>query len=144
MRDLFRKIPFNYTSAGDDQIIAHLFGNEILDTIRVLETLKGTGRSSRLLHRFMGIFLLSAGTPFYSKSWWNILFWDGGCLLNLGMTFSILPNMQNTKRFALYLTPADPHFDSWEPRSMPLQRNRRGFHGGYPLWWAKQHMLWPV
>ncbi|WP_320042883.1 DUF3683 domain-containing protein [uncultured Desulfobacter sp.] len=54
MRDLFRKIPFNYTSAGDDQIIAHLFGNEILETIRVLETLKGTGRSSRLLHRFMG------------------------------------------------------------------------------------------
>jgi hypothetical protein len=54
MRDPFRKIPFNYTSAGDDQIIAHLFGDEILSTIHVLETLKGTGRSSRLLHRFMG------------------------------------------------------------------------------------------
>lgn len=54
MRDPFRKIPFNYTSAGDDQIIAHLFGNDILSTIHVLETLKGTGRSSRLLHRFMG------------------------------------------------------------------------------------------
>jgi len=54
MRDPFRKIPFNYTSAGDDQIIAHLFGNEILSTIHILETLKGTGRSSRLLHRFMG------------------------------------------------------------------------------------------
>ena len=54
MRAPFRKIPFNYTSAGDDQIIAHLFGNGILSTIRTLETLKGTGRSSRLLHRFMG------------------------------------------------------------------------------------------
>ncbi|WP_321492260.1 DUF3683 domain-containing protein [uncultured Desulfobacter sp.] len=54
MRDPFRKIPFNYTSAGDDQIIAHLFGNEILGTIRILEALKGTGRSSRILHRFMG------------------------------------------------------------------------------------------
>nr|MBP9599317.1 DUF3683 domain-containing protein [Desulfobacter sp.] len=54
MRDPFRKIPFNYTSAGDDQIIVHLFGNEILSTIHLLETLKGTGRSSRLLHRFMG------------------------------------------------------------------------------------------
>ncbi|WP_462270416.1 DUF3683 domain-containing protein [Desulfobacter sp.] len=54
MRDPFRKIPFNYTSAGDTQVIAHLFGNDILSTIHVLETLKGTGRSSRLLHRFMG------------------------------------------------------------------------------------------
>src|SRR6056297_141970 len=54
MRDPFRKIPFNYTSAGDAQVIAHLFGNDILSTIHVLETLKGTGRSSRLLHRFMG------------------------------------------------------------------------------------------
>lgn len=54
MIDPKRKIPYNYTSADDDQIIEHLFGAKILDTIRSLETLKGTGRSSRLLHRFMG------------------------------------------------------------------------------------------
>ncbi|WDP88329.1 MAG: DUF3683 domain-containing protein [Desulfobacter sp.] len=54
MIDPKRKIPYNYTSADDDQIIDHLFGAKILSTIRSLETLKGTGRSSRLLHRFMG------------------------------------------------------------------------------------------
>ncbi len=54
MIDPKRKIPYNYTSADDDQIVDHLFGPEVLETIRSLETLKGTGRSSRLLHRFMG------------------------------------------------------------------------------------------
>ncbi|MCG8685421.1 MAG: DUF3683 domain-containing protein [Desulfobacterales bacterium] len=54
MLDPKRKIPYNYTSADDDQIIVHLFGSDTLDTIRTLEQLKGTGRSSRLLHRFMG------------------------------------------------------------------------------------------
>ncbi|MCG8634945.1 MAG: DUF3683 domain-containing protein, partial [Desulfobacterales bacterium] len=54
MTDPKRKIPYNYTSADDDQIIDHLFGSETLDTIRSLETKKGTGRSSRLLYRFMG------------------------------------------------------------------------------------------
>ncbi len=54
MIDPKRKIPYNYTSADDDQIIEHLFGSETLDTIRSLESMTGTGRSSRLLHRFMG------------------------------------------------------------------------------------------
>ncbi len=54
-----RKIPYNYTSADDDQIIHHLFGDKILSTLQSLETLKDTGRSSRLLYRFMGdIFIL--------------------------------------------------------------------------------------
>lgn len=54
MIDPKRKIPYNYTSADDDQIIDHLFGSDTLDAIRSLETKKGTGRSSRLLYRFMG------------------------------------------------------------------------------------------
>ncbi len=54
MKDPDRKIPYNYTSADDGQIIVHLFGADILNTIRTLEQLKDTGRSSRLLHRFMG------------------------------------------------------------------------------------------
>ncbi len=54
MIDPKRKIPYNYTSADDDQIIDHLFGTETLNAIRSLETKKGTGRSSRLLYRFMG------------------------------------------------------------------------------------------
>ncbi|MDD9304966.1 MAG: DUF3683 domain-containing protein [Desulfobacter sp.] len=54
MIDPKRKIPYNYTSADDDQIITHLFGSDTLETIQSLEGKKGTGRSSRLLHRFMG------------------------------------------------------------------------------------------
>ena len=54
MIDPKRKIPYNYTSADDDQIIDHLFGSTFLGEIHSLETKKGTGRSSRLLHRFMG------------------------------------------------------------------------------------------
>ncbi|HCY85295.1 MAG TPA: FAD-linked oxidase [Desulfobacteraceae bacterium] len=54
MIDPKRKIPYNYTSADDDQIIDHLFGSETRHTIRSLEAKKGTGRSSRLLYRFMG------------------------------------------------------------------------------------------
>jgi len=54
MSDPKRKIPYNYTSADDDQIIHHLFGSDIADTVRSLKDKEGTGRSSRLLHRFMG------------------------------------------------------------------------------------------
>ncbi|MCP3943163.1 MAG: DUF3683 domain-containing protein [Desulfobacteraceae bacterium] len=54
MIDPKRKIPYNYTSADDEQIIDHLFGAVFLKEILSLEVKKGTGRSSRLLHRFMG------------------------------------------------------------------------------------------
>lgn len=49
-----------------------VFGNEILSTIHLLETLKGTGRSSRLLHRFMGTFFIIREMLFCSRNWWNI------------------------------------------------------------------------
>ena len=59
MKDPDRKIPYNYTSANDSQIISHLFEPEISRILFELEQLKGTGRSSRLLHRFMGdLFIL--------------------------------------------------------------------------------------
>ncbi len=54
MIDPKRKIPYNYTSADDDQIIHHLFGSDILSAVRSLDGKEGTGRSSRLLNRFMG------------------------------------------------------------------------------------------
>ena len=54
MIDPKRKIPYNYTSADDEQIIHHLFGSDIFLAVRSLEGKEGTGRSSRLLHRFMG------------------------------------------------------------------------------------------
>ncbi|MCK4767171.1 MAG: DUF3683 domain-containing protein [Desulfobacula sp.] len=54
MIDPKRKIPYNYTSADDDQIIKHLFGSKLLNVIKRFEPEKDSGRSSRLLYRFMG------------------------------------------------------------------------------------------
>jgi len=64
MTDPKRKIPYNYTSAGDDQIIRHLFGSEFLNVIKELEPKKDTGRSSRLLYRFMGDLFIILRNPF--------------------------------------------------------------------------------
>ncbi len=59
-----RKIPYNYTSADDNQIINHLFGSKVLKTVRTLELQTDTGRSSRLLHRFMGDLFIIERNPF--------------------------------------------------------------------------------
>ena len=64
MIDPKRKIPYNYTSADDDQIIEHLFGSTFLEKIKSLETKKATGRSSRLLHRFLGDLFIIQRNPF--------------------------------------------------------------------------------
>jgi len=64
MKDPKRKIPYNYTSADDDQIIEHLFGSDFLGEINALETRKGKGRSFRLLHRFMGDLFIIQRNPF--------------------------------------------------------------------------------
>ncbi|MEX1299039.1 MAG: DUF3683 domain-containing protein [Desulfotignum sp.] len=64
MLDPERKIPFNYTSAADDQIIVHLFGSAFLNTIQGLDPKKGTGRTARLLYRFMGDLFIIARNPF--------------------------------------------------------------------------------
>jgi len=64
MVDPKRKIPYNYTSADDDQIIKHLFGSKMLKVIKNLEPKKDTGRSSRLLHRFMGDLFIIQRNPF--------------------------------------------------------------------------------
>jgi len=64
MQDPKRKIPYNYTSATDDQIIAHLFGSDMSDAVHALDNLKNTGRSSRLLHRFMGDVFIIQRNPF--------------------------------------------------------------------------------
>lgn len=54
MQDPERKIPFNYTSASDQQIIRHLFGSRMIHVLDALEPEQKTGRSSRRLYRFMG------------------------------------------------------------------------------------------
>ncbi|MCD4718898.1 MAG: DUF3683 domain-containing protein [Desulfobacula sp.] len=64
MADPKRKIPYNYTSADDDQIIKHLFGSKLLKVIKKLEPRKDTGRSSRLLYRFMGDLFIIQRNPF--------------------------------------------------------------------------------
>jgi FAD/FMN-containing dehydrogenase/Fe-S oxidoreductase len=60
----YREIPYNYTSASDEQIVAHLFGPA---TWSVLEELRGervTGRSARLLLRFIGDMFILRRNPF--------------------------------------------------------------------------------
>ncbi len=64
MQDPKRKIPYNYTSADDDQVMVHLFGSAFLKDVRSLDQSQGTGRSSRLLHRFMGDLFIIQRNPF--------------------------------------------------------------------------------
>ncbi len=64
MADLKRKIPFNYTSADDKQIIRLLFGPDLLNVIQTLELKKDTGRSSRRLYRFMGDLFIIQRNPY--------------------------------------------------------------------------------
>ena len=59
-----RQIPYNYTSANDDQIIKHLFGSELAATIHSLGLKTRTGRSARLLFRFMGDMFIIQRNPF--------------------------------------------------------------------------------
>lgn len=59
-----REIPYNYTSADDDQVISHLFGKEMLQDLEVLRSKRRTGRSARLLFRFMGDMFMIERNPF--------------------------------------------------------------------------------
>lgn len=68
MIDPKRKIPYNYTSADDDQIIKHLFGSKLLNIIKRFETVKESGRPSRLLYRFMGdLFILQRNSFLFQE-----------------------------------------------------------------------------
>ncbi|HKK91293.1 MAG TPA: DUF3683 domain-containing protein, partial [Desulfobacteraceae bacterium] len=64
MRTNEREIPYNYTSADDDQVITHLFGPGMLKTLENLRTKRVTGRSARLLFRFMGDMFIIERNPF--------------------------------------------------------------------------------
>ena len=54
MKIRHREIPYNYTSADDNQVIRHLFGQETLNALDKLKARRVTGRSARLLYKFMG------------------------------------------------------------------------------------------
>jgi FAD/FMN-containing dehydrogenase/Fe-S oxidoreductase len=64
MPDSYREIPYNYTSAEDNQVIEHLFGPEMVQIIEVLRPKRATGRSARLLNRFMGDMFIIERNPF--------------------------------------------------------------------------------
>ncbi len=60
----YREIPYNYTSAEDDQVIEHLFNLEMVQVIDALRPRRATGRSARLLNRFFGDMFIIERNPF--------------------------------------------------------------------------------
>ncbi len=48
MAKTYREIPYNYTSAEDNQVIEHLFGTKMVKVIEKLRPKRTTGRSARL------------------------------------------------------------------------------------------------
>jgi len=59
-----REIPFNYTSAGDRQVIAFLLGQDILRMLEELKEVRVTGRSARLLMSIIGEILIHRRNPY--------------------------------------------------------------------------------
>ena len=59
-----REIPFNYTSADDQQVVTLLLGADAWDTLERLRGQRVTGRSARLLLRFLGEAFLLRRNPF--------------------------------------------------------------------------------
>jgi len=59
-----REIPFNYTSADDQQVVTLLLGSEAWDILERLRGQRVTGRSARLLMRFLGEAFLLRRNPF--------------------------------------------------------------------------------
>lgn len=64
MSNKFREIPYNYTSADDELIVKHLFGDSVWDALQSLRTKRITGRSAKLLMRLMGDMFILRRNPF--------------------------------------------------------------------------------
>lgn len=60
----YREIPYNFTSADDKLIINHLFGQEVWDNLEELRSQRITGRSARLVMRFIGDMFILSRNPF--------------------------------------------------------------------------------
>ncbi|MFZ0430753.1 MAG: DUF3683 domain-containing protein, partial [Acidobacteriota bacterium] len=60
----YREIPFNYTSADDSLVVRLLFGDEVWETLERLRARRVTGRSARLLMRFIGELFVIHRNPF--------------------------------------------------------------------------------
>ncbi|MBR9982008.1 MAG: DUF3683 domain-containing protein, partial [Desulfatitalea sp.] len=59
-----REIPFNYTSADDRRVLALLLGDDVLAPLERLVFKRRTGRSWRLLMRFIGDLFIHHRNPF--------------------------------------------------------------------------------
>ena len=59
-----REIPYNYTSADDEQIVRILMGEKVWESLERLRARRVTGRSSRLLMRFIGDMFILRRNPF--------------------------------------------------------------------------------
>jgi len=63
-KKIYREIPYNFTSADDKLIINLLFGSEVWDDLEELRSQRITGRSARLVMRFMGDLFILRRNPF--------------------------------------------------------------------------------
>ncbi|KJS28894.1 MAG: FAD-linked oxidase [Desulfatitalea sp. BRH_c12] len=63
-RTTAREIPYNYTSADDRRILGLLLGDEVLAPLEQLVFTRRTGRSWRLLMRFIGDLFIHRRNPF--------------------------------------------------------------------------------
>ncbi len=63
-KEKHREIPYNFTSADDRLIINNLFGKAVWDDLEELRSQRITGRSARLVMRFMGDLFILTRNPF--------------------------------------------------------------------------------
>ncbi len=63
-KNIYREIPYNFTSADDKLIINLLFGSEVWDDLEELRSQRISGRSARLVMRFMGDLFILRRNPF--------------------------------------------------------------------------------
>jgi FAD/FMN-containing dehydrogenase/Fe-S oxidoreductase len=59
-----REIPYNYTSADDEQVVRWLFGPALWRALERLRSQRVTGRSAKLLMRFIGDLFVLKRNPF--------------------------------------------------------------------------------
>lgn len=60
----YREIPYNFTSADDELIINHIFGPAVWGSLEELRSQRITGRSARLVMRFIGDLFIMKRNPF--------------------------------------------------------------------------------
>ncbi len=62
-----REIPYNYTSADDRQAVSFLLGRGVWQKLEALRARRVTGRSARLLMRFLGEILVHRRNPYLTQ-----------------------------------------------------------------------------